>query len=146
MVSSKTLNSLNSLNSLSKLGKLGKLVLLCCCCFVAFPYHLQQSNKTKRVSKNIYISMNTFRYILSMRYTCPQCGIKHTFTRYIDTENNIYIIISVIMYVSVTASIYKVTTKIGWNTHPIMTISVIQLPAILRLIAAAPRSTEQYQM
>ena len=54
--------------------------------------------------------MNTFRYILSMKYTCLQCGIKHTFTRYIDTENNIYIIISVIMYVSVTAFIYKVTT------------------------------------
>ena len=26
------------------------------------------------------------------RYTCPQCGRKYTFTRYIDTENNnIYI-------------------------------------------------------
>ena len=25
---------------------------------------------------------------LSTRYTCPQCGRKHTFTRYIDTENN----------------------------------------------------------
>ena len=22
------------------------------------------------------------------RYTCPQCGRKYTFTRYIDTENN----------------------------------------------------------
>ena len=38
--------------------------------------------------------MNTYRYILekyrglSTRYPCPQCGIKHTFTRYIDTENN----------------------------------------------------------
>ena len=38
--------------------------------------------------------MNTYRYILekyrglSTRYTCPQCGRKHTFTRYIDTENN----------------------------------------------------------
>ena len=25
---------------------------------------------------------------LSTRYTCPQCGRKHTFTRYIDTDNN----------------------------------------------------------
>ena len=25
---------------------------------------------------------------LSTRYTCPRCGRKHTFTRYIDTENN----------------------------------------------------------
>ena len=38
--------------------------------------------------------MNTYRYILeryrgiSTRYRCPQCGRKHTFTRYIDTENN----------------------------------------------------------
>ena len=38
--------------------------------------------------------MNTYRFILekyrgiSTRYTCPQCGRKHTFTRYIDTENN----------------------------------------------------------
>ena len=38
--------------------------------------------------------MNTYRYILeryrgrNTRYTCPQCGRKHTFTRYIDTENN----------------------------------------------------------
>ena len=35
-----------------------------------------------------------YRFILekyrgiSTRYTCPQCGRKHTFTRYIDTENN----------------------------------------------------------
>ena len=35
-----------------------------------------------------------YRYILekyrgrSTRYNCPQCGRKHTFTRYIDTENN----------------------------------------------------------
>ena len=38
--------------------------------------------------------MNTYRFILeryrgiSTRYTCPQCGRKHTFTRYIDTDNN----------------------------------------------------------
>ena len=38
--------------------------------------------------------MNTYRFILekyrgiSTRYTCPQCGRKYTFTRYIDTENN----------------------------------------------------------
>ena len=38
--------------------------------------------------------MNTYRYTLeryrglSTRYTCPQCGRKHTFTRYIDTDNN----------------------------------------------------------
>ena len=38
--------------------------------------------------------MNRYRFILekyrgiSTRYTCPQCGRKHTFTRYIDTENN----------------------------------------------------------
>ena len=38
--------------------------------------------------------MNTYRFTLeryrgiSTRYTCPQCGRKHTFTRYIDTENN----------------------------------------------------------
>ena len=38
--------------------------------------------------------MNTYRFTLekyrglSSRYTCPQCGRKHTFTRYIDTENN----------------------------------------------------------
>ena len=42
----------------------------------------------------ICIPMNTYRFILekyrgiSTRYTCPQCGRKHTFTRYIDTENN----------------------------------------------------------
>ena len=36
----------------------------------------------------------SYRFILekyrgiSTRYTCPQCGRKHTFTRYIDTENN----------------------------------------------------------
>ncbi len=42
----------------------------------------------------ITISMNTYRYTLeryrglSTRYICPQCGRKHTFTRYIDTENN----------------------------------------------------------
>ena len=42
--------------------------------------------------------MNTYRYQLERyrgrgtRYTCPQCGRKYTFTRYIDTENNnIYI-------------------------------------------------------
>ena len=35
-----------------------------------------------------------YRYTLekyrgrSTRYNCPQCGRKHTFTRYIDTENN----------------------------------------------------------
>ena len=41
---------------------------------------------------------NSYRYQLeryrgrSTRYTCPQCGRKYTFTRYIDTENyNIYI-------------------------------------------------------
>ena len=45
----------------------------------------------------ITISMNTYRFTLeryrgiSTRYTCPQCGRKHTFTKYIDTENNIYI-------------------------------------------------------
>ena len=39
--------------------------------------------------------MNTYRYTLekyrglSTRYTCPQCGRKHTFTRYIDTDNTI---------------------------------------------------------
>ncbi|MEA4968370.1 MAG: DUF6371 domain-containing protein [Bacteroidaceae bacterium] len=27
----------------------------------------------------------------STRYTCPKCGRKHSFTRYIDTETNIYI-------------------------------------------------------
>ena len=38
--------------------------------------------------------MNDYRYQLeryrgvSTRYTCPQCGRKYTFTRYIDTENN----------------------------------------------------------
>ena len=38
--------------------------------------------------------MNTYRFILeryrgrATRHTCPQCGRKHTFTRYIDTENN----------------------------------------------------------
>ena len=38
--------------------------------------------------------MNYYRYQLeryrgvSTRYTCPQCRRKHTFTRYIDTENN----------------------------------------------------------
>ena len=37
---------------------------------------------------------NSYRYQLeryrgrSSRYTCPQCGRKYTFTRYIDTENN----------------------------------------------------------
>ena len=36
----------------------------------------------------------SYRFILeryrgiSTRYTCPRCGRKHTFTRYIDTENN----------------------------------------------------------
>ncbi len=42
--------------------------------------------------------MSNYRYILERyrgrgtRYTCPQCGRKYTFTRYIDTENNnIYI-------------------------------------------------------
>ena len=36
----------------------------------------------------------SYRFILekyrgiSTRYTCPKCGRKHTFTRYIDTENN----------------------------------------------------------
>ena len=41
---------------------------------------------------------NSYRYQLeryrgrSSRYTCPQCGRKYTFTRYVDTENNnIYI-------------------------------------------------------
>ena len=41
---------------------------------------------------------NNYRYQLERyrgrgtRYTCPQCGRKYTFTRYIDTENNnIYI-------------------------------------------------------
>ena len=38
--------------------------------------------------------MSNYRYILeryrgrNTRYTCPQCGRKYTFTRYIDTENN----------------------------------------------------------
>ena len=38
--------------------------------------------------------MNTYRFTLeryrglSTRHTCPQCGRKHTFTKYIDTENN----------------------------------------------------------
>jgi hypothetical protein len=37
---------------------------------------------------------NNYRYQLERyrgrgtRYTCPQCGRKYTFTRYIDTENN----------------------------------------------------------
>ena len=42
--------------------------------------------------------MREYRYQLERyrgrgtRYTCPQCGRKYTFTRYIDTENNnIYI-------------------------------------------------------
>ena len=42
--------------------------------------------------------MNEYRYQLERyrgrgtRYTCPQCGRKYTFTRYIDTDNNnIYI-------------------------------------------------------
>ena len=42
--------------------------------------------------------MREYRYQLERyrgrgtRYTCPQCGRKHTFTRYIDTDNNnIYI-------------------------------------------------------
>ena len=66
MVSSEILNSLNSLNSL-------------------LTFHL---------SVFTLLSMNTYRFTLeryrglSTRYTCPQCGRKHTFTRYIDTENN----------------------------------------------------------
>ena len=38
--------------------------------------------------------MSNYRFILeryrgrNTRYTCPQCGRKYTFTRYIDTENN----------------------------------------------------------
>ena len=38
--------------------------------------------------------MNTYRYQLERyrgrgtRYSCPQCGRKYCFTRYIDTENN----------------------------------------------------------
>ena len=41
--------------------------------------------------------MNDYRYQLekyrgrSTRYTCPQCGRKYCFTRYIDTETNQYI-------------------------------------------------------
>ena len=41
--------------------------------------------------------MNTYRYQLekyrgrSTRYSCPQCGRKYCFTRYIDTETNQYI-------------------------------------------------------
>ena len=44
---------------------------------------------------NNSVSMNSnYRYQLERyrgrgtRYTCPQCGRKYTFTRYIDTENN----------------------------------------------------------
>ena len=41
--------------------------------------------------------MNTYRYQLERyrgrgtRYSCPQCGRKYCFTRYIDTETNQYI-------------------------------------------------------
>ena len=44
-----------------------------------------------------YISMKNYRYTLEKyrgiksRYTCPQCGRKYVFTRYIDTETNQYI-------------------------------------------------------
>ena len=41
--------------------------------------------------------MNTYKYQLERyrgrgtRYSCPQCGRKYCFTRYIDTESNQYI-------------------------------------------------------
>ena len=46
---------------------------------------------------NINISMKNYRFTLEKyrgiksRYTCPQCGRKYVFTRYIDTETNQYI-------------------------------------------------------
>ena len=47
----------------------------------------------------IYVNMNnnSYRYQLeryrgrSTRHVSPQCGRKYTFTKYIDTYNNIYI-------------------------------------------------------
>ena len=51
-------------------------------------------NNIIRVISN---TMNQYRYQLEKyrgrgsRYVCPKCRRKHTFTRYIDTYNNIYI-------------------------------------------------------
>ena len=40
--------------------------------------------------KNYRFTLEKYRGIKS-RYTCPQCGRKYVFTRYIDTETNQYI-------------------------------------------------------
>ena len=40
--------------------------------------------------KNYRFTLEKYRGIKS-RYTCPQCGRKYVFTRYIDTETNKYI-------------------------------------------------------
>jgi len=43
-------------------------------------------------NKNIIMNIQLEKYKgQSTRFTCPKCGRKHSFTRYIDTETNIYI-------------------------------------------------------
>jgi len=65
---------------------------------VIFPMILTNQPPTNiHINNNIYIysiSMNNnYRYQLERyrgrgsRYTCPQCGRKQSFTRYIDTYN-----------------------------------------------------------
>ena len=50
--------------------------------------------------------MTQYRYQLeryrgrNTRHVCPQCGRKNVFTRYIDTENNIYTIYIILLYIS----------------------------------------------
>ena len=76
--------------------------------------------------------MNQYRYQLERyrgrgsRYVCPKCRHKHSFTRYIDTYNNIYI--SMIVWVSVTAWISVVITTHHVNTLRITLSYVILTP------------------
>ena len=68
--------------------------------------------------------MGNYRYQLekyrgrSTRYTCPQCGRKQSFTRYIDTYNNIYISDNVGMCNRIDKCGYHYTPKQYYTDNP----------------------------
>ena len=88
----------------TKLSINDSLCCLCClCCLCSHLNRKVQISVYKHASQTPHFSVFSFhislyymsyRFILekyrglSTRYTCPRCGRKHTFTRYIDTENN----------------------------------------------------------
>ena len=59
-------------------------------CVCAFPSVVHARTNINISMKNYRFTLEKYRGIKS-RYTCPQCGRKYVFTRYIDTETNQYI-------------------------------------------------------